>query len=89
MQRLLFWLGLFFLANWWWRKQVRARMRARAEPPRGPMPGGAQRQEARQLAEPMARCAECGVHIPVSEALSVGSQHFCCAEHAHAAVERA
>jgi uncharacterized protein len=34
------------------------------------------------LPEPMVRCAECGVHAPRSESVSVGAQTFCCAEHA-------
>ncbi|WP_322062354.1 PP0621 family protein [Paraburkholderia sp. J63] len=34
------------------------------------------------LPEPMVRCAECGVHAPRSESVSVGAQSFCCAEHA-------
>ncbi|WP_028220136.1 PP0621 family protein [Paraburkholderia oxyphila] len=36
------------------------------------------------LPEPMVRCAECGVHAPRSESVSVGVQSFCCAEHARA-----
>jgi uncharacterized protein len=36
------------------------------------------------LAEPMVRCAECGVHAPRSESVSVGTQHFCSAAHARA-----
>lgn len=34
------------------------------------------------LPEPMVRCVECGVHAPRSESVSVGTQTFCCAEHA-------
>ncbi|MFX1761027.1 PP0621 family protein [Paraburkholderia sp. A1RI-2L] len=36
------------------------------------------------LPEPMVRCAECGVHAPRNESVSVGAQTFCCAEHARA-----
>jgi uncharacterized protein len=36
------------------------------------------------LPEPMVRCAECGVHAPRSESVSVGAQTFCSAEHARA-----
>ncbi|MCG5072770.1 PP0621 family protein [Paraburkholderia tagetis] len=36
------------------------------------------------LPEPMVRCVECGVHAPRSESVSVGTQTFCCAEHARA-----
>jgi uncharacterized protein len=36
----------------------------------------------RQLAEPMIRCAECGVHAPKSDSVVVGSAAFCSSEHA-------
>ncbi|NML33704.1 PP0621 family protein [Paraburkholderia antibiotica] len=35
-----------------------------------------------QLAEPMIRCVECGVHAPKSDSVSVAGQAFCCAAHA-------
>jgi len=35
-----------------------------------------------QLAEPMIRCAECGVHAPKSDSVSVAGEAFCCAAHA-------
>jgi uncharacterized protein len=43
---------------------------------------GAARPQARQLAEPMVRCATCGVHTPQSESIAAAGQRFCCAEHA-------
>ncbi len=39
-------------------------------------------QAPRQLAEPMVRCAVCGVHAPKSDSVSAGAQYFCSAEHA-------
>jgi len=33
-------------------------------------------------AEPMARCAHCGVYMPRSEALLIGKQTWCCEDHA-------
>ncbi|WP_027817967.1 PP0621 family protein [Paraburkholderia bannensis] len=36
------------------------------------------------LPEPMVRCAECGVHAPRSESVSVGAQSFCSAAHERA-----
>ena len=36
------------------------------------------------LPEPMVRCAECGVHAPRSESVSVGTRSFCSSEHARA-----
>ena len=35
-----------------------------------------------QLAEPMIRCAECGVHAPKSDSVVVAGQPFCSAAHA-------
>ncbi|HEY2022082.1 PP0621 family protein [Paraburkholderia sp.] len=35
-----------------------------------------------QLAEPMIRCVECGVHAPKSDSVSLAGQAFCCAAHA-------
>jgi uncharacterized protein len=94
MQRILFWLGLLFLANWWWRKQSRAgvaRMRERAEQARTATSATGARPQAapRQLAEPMARCEVCGVYIPISEAVQAGDRHFCSAGHARQATDRA
>lgn len=45
---------------------------------------GANGANAGALAEPMVRCAECGVHAPRSESVSVGAQSFCSAAHARA-----
>jgi len=45
--------------------------------------GGARRSSAKpQLAEPMIRCVECGVHAPKGDSVSVAGQAFCCAAHA-------
>ncbi|MFM0072889.1 PP0621 family protein [Paraburkholderia sediminicola] len=35
-----------------------------------------------QLAEPMIRCAECGVHAPKSDSVVMAGQPFCSAAHA-------
>ena len=29
----------------------------------------------------MVACDHCGLHLPLSEALTSGSRHYCCAEH--------
>jgi uncharacterized protein len=87
MQRILFWLGLILLINWWLRRQSRAAAargnarREQAGSAGGMSPGP--RQTTRSLAEPMMRCGRCGVYIPRSESLQVGEERFCCAEHAH------
>ena len=44
--------------------------------------GGARPTDAPQLAEPMIRCVECGVHAPKSDSVMVAGQPFCSAAHA-------
>jgi uncharacterized protein len=55
--------------------------------PNGQANGGASSKSAPQLAEPMIRCVECGVHAPKSESVLVAGQTFCSHDHAkrHAA----
>ena len=33
------------------------------------------------LPQDMLACAHCGVHVPQAEALMLGTQAYCCAEH--------
>ena len=58
------------LLLWWWLRRPSAR-RAESEAP----PPKAQGPEA------MVRCAECGVHVPVGQALPGRGGHFCGAPH--------
>ena len=44
--------------------------------------GAARPAQAPQLAEPMIRCVECGVHAPKSDSVVVAGQPFCSAAHA-------
>ncbi|MBN3758796.1 deaminase [Paraburkholderia sp. Tr-20389] len=44
--------------------------------------GGASGKSPAQLAEPMIRCVECGVHAPKSESVLVAGQTFCSHDHA-------
>ncbi|MFP3551570.1 PP0621 family protein [Paraburkholderia sp. SIMBA_049] len=44
--------------------------------------GGANGKPAAQLAEPMIRCAQCGVHAPKSDSVLVAGQTFCSHDHA-------
>jgi len=37
---------------------------------------------APQLADPLIRCAQCGVHTPRSESIVVAGERFCCGDHA-------
>jgi uncharacterized protein len=100
MRQLLLLILLYF-AGRWLVKTLRAAQAAKApgandaaaagDSRRGPF--GARRAHARSLAEPIVRCAVCGVHAPKSESLFVEGRYFCSAEHArrhaaHAAGER-
>jgi uncharacterized protein len=77
MRQLLLLILLFFAGRW----LVRT-MRA-AEAAKAPgAKGGARPAEARSLAEPVVRCAVCGVHAPKSESLFVEGRYFCSSEHA-------
>ncbi|MEX3935430.1 PP0621 family protein [Paraburkholderia phymatum] len=44
--------------------------------------GHAHGKSAGQLAEPMIRCVECGVHAPKSDSVLVDGQTFCSHDHA-------
>ncbi|MFM0219701.1 MULTISPECIES: PP0621 family protein [Paraburkholderia] len=44
--------------------------------------GAARPAQPPQLAEPMIRCVECGVHAPKSDSVVVAGQPFCSAAHA-------
>ncbi|MPW15950.1 deaminase [Paraburkholderia sp. CNPSo 3157] len=44
--------------------------------------GHASGKAAGQLAEPMIRCVECGVHAPKSDSVMVEGQTFCSHDHA-------
>ncbi|SFU25481.1 PP0621 family protein [Paraburkholderia aspalathi] len=50
--------------------------------PNGGARGSNAPQARPQLAEPMIRCAECGVHAPKSDSVVVAGQPFCSAAHA-------
>ncbi|CAG9211005.1 conserved hypothetical protein [Paraburkholderia sabiae] len=56
-----------------------ARPGARAN---GQANGSANGKSAPRLAEPMIRCAECGVHAPQSDSVLVAGQTFCSHDHA-------
>ena len=67
MLRLLIWAALIAAGVWFWRK-YKASLQA---PKKTADPG----------AQPMVRCAHCGVHLPRSDALPLGEHSFCCEEH--------
>ncbi|MGN6808837.1 MAG: PP0621 family protein [Trinickia sp.] len=85
---------VFVLAARWLVKLQRAgqaRGNARADGGRGASSSArsARRRNTPSLAEPVERCAACGVHAPRSESVLVGQQYFCCAEHARPYTARA
>ncbi|WP_314919199.1 PP0621 family protein [Pseudomonas helleri] len=67
MLRLLIWAALIAAGVWFWRKY-----KASLQAPKKPADPGAQ---------PMVRCAHCGVHLPRDRALSKQQQWFCSQEH--------
>lgn len=69
MLRILLVLAVVIGIVLWWKQQQRGRP---AEPP--PQPKGAE-------PEAMVRCAECGLHLPVSQTLPGRGGVFCSEEH--------
>ncbi|MDR5855433.1 PP0621 family protein [Caballeronia sp. LZ062] len=98
MRNFLLLIVLFFVTQWLLKKLRRANERGHAGT-RSTSNGastaaggagarnGAARRDPPQLADPLVRCAQCGVHTPTSESIVAAGQQFCCAEHArrHAA----
>jgi uncharacterized protein len=88
--RQIFLLILLFIVGQWLVKALRrhdaqASQRTGAGGAQGTNGGarGANAPQAQpQLAEPMIRCAECGVHAPKSDSVVVAGQPFCSAAHA-------
>ncbi|KDB10348.1 hypothetical protein LIG30_0691 [Burkholderia sp. lig30] len=96
MRQILLLILLFFASSWVARKLRQAQAQAQAQargsdPAAGGAPGygaGAARN-AQTLAEPMVRCAECGVHAPKGDAVLAGGEYFCSVEHAQRHAARA
>lgn len=88
--RQIFLLILLFIVGQWLVKALRrADASNSSNSPRtgaagGSAGNGAQTRAAKpaQLAEPMIRCVECGVHAPASDSVVVAGQPFCCTAHA-------
>jgi len=90
--RQIFLLILLFIVGQWLVKALRrhdaqasqrsgANGAADAKGANGPN-GGVRAAAPAQLAEPMIRCVECGVHAPKSDSVVVAGQPFCSAAHA-------
>ncbi|TRX76142.1 PP0621 family protein [Pseudomonas mangiferae] len=67
MPRLLFWLALIAVAVWCWR-------RLKASRPATP-------EATSEHAEPMVRCAQCGIHLPQRHALLSRQRWYCSQAH--------
>lgn len=78
MLRVLLLLALVVAVILWWKHSQRGRREA-ASPPPVPAPAGP---------EAMVRCAECGLHLPASQALPGRGGVFCSAEHRQRHEER-
>lgn len=96
MKYLIWALVLYFAWRWYLAsKEKAARAEAEAlrtgaadsarDPARDPASGPAARSAAASsegAAEKMVGCAHCGIHLPLSEALTGADQrHYCCEEH--------
>lgn len=74
MKFLLF-LLVILLAVWLWRSGRAAEPQAKRPATKaGPTSGKAAPQD-------MVRCAHCGLHLPLSEAVASSSAHYCGTEH--------
>jgi len=76
--KILFWLVIIIAVL------MLARIAARASAGRrnGPAAGGPTGGRPPLATEQMVRCAQCGVHLPRSEATLAAGELFCSAEHA-------
>ena len=82
--RQIFLLILLFIVGQWLVKALRRHDGQAAQRSAGVKGanGGTRPADAAQLAEPMIRCAECGVHAPKSDSVVAAGQVFCSAAHA-------
>lgn len=64
--RLLFWIILIAAAFWLWRRFMRKSSKAK---------------KATQTTLPMVRCAQCGVHVPRTQALQNQDRWYCSRAH--------
>jgi uncharacterized protein len=63
------------LAVWLWRSG------RTAEPREKRPPGPTRPTAAKATPQDMVRCAHCGLHLPLSEAVASTSAHYCSTEH--------
>lgn len=72
MTRVLFLLAVAIGVILWWKHSQRGRREAEKSPPPAAPPSGP---------EAMLRCAQCGVHLPASQALPGRGGVFCSGAH--------
>jgi uncharacterized protein len=92
MRNFILLIVLFFVTQWLLKKLRRANQRTQsgatgaadsaASTSSTRARNGAAGSDAPQLADPLIRCAQCGVHTPRSEAIVVAGERFCCSDHA-------
>lgn len=87
MRQLLLLIFVFFASQWLFKKLRRAQAQATTGAQAANGAGRASNGPAAsggtpQLADPLVRCAECGVHTPSSEAIVAAGHRFCSADHA-------
>ena len=92
MKYLIWAVVLYFAWRWYLsskekaaRAEAEAQRTGAADPARDPASGPAARSAAatpESAVEKMVGCAHCGIHLPLSEALTGADQrHYCCEEH--------
>jgi uncharacterized protein len=91
MRNFLLLIIIFFATQWLLKKLRRANARAQADERTAGGASARTRSGANpnaapsappQLADPLVRCAQCGVHMPSSDAIVAAGQRFCCSDHA-------
>ncbi len=96
MRQIFFLILLFVVGQWLVKALRRAQPQSRPDQQNGQGARRAQdgansandRGRRASLPELMVRCAECGVHTPQSDSVTMGSQSFCSQDHARAYAAR-
>lgn len=78
MARIFILLAVVLGVIWW----LRSRAGARPEPGPARRDGTAAREpEDGDASQPMVQCAQCGVHLPRTDAIAWQGQHYCRRSH--------
>lgn len=79
MGKIIFWFFAILVILTVWR-MINSRQQGNKTPP--PAQKSGQKGAQNLPADPLVRCAHCGIHLPRSEALQVNGQTWCSQEHA-------